>query len=64
MSAQDDYRSVGGHYARDDLAAAILSALREADKDPDSITAQDLTRVDQLHTRGKDATLELARLAG
>ena len=38
--------------------------MHEAGKDPDSITAQDLTPVDQLHTRGKDATLELARLAG
>ena len=64
MSAQDDYRSVGEHYARDDLAAAILTALREAGKDPNSVTAQDLAPVDQLHTRGKDATLELARLAG
>ena len=64
MSGQDDYRSVGEHYAHDGLAAAILAALHEAGKDPNSITAQDLTPVDQLHTRGKDATLELARLAG
>jgi SAM-dependent methyltransferase len=64
VSEQDDYRSVGEHYARGDLAAAILAALHEAGKDPDSITAHDLTPVDQLHTRGKDATLELARLAG
>ena len=64
MSAHDDYRLVGEHYARDDLAAAILTALREAGKDPNSVTAQDLAPVDQLHTRGKDATLELARLAG
>jgi ubiquinone/menaquinone biosynthesis C-methylase UbiE len=42
----------------------ILAALHEAGKDPDSIAAQDLAPVDQLHTRGKDATLELARLAG
>lgn len=64
MSGQDDYRSVGEHYAHDGLAAAILAALHEAGRDPDCITAQDLTPVDQLHTRGKDATLELARLAG
>lgn len=63
MSRKDDYRSVGEHYARGDLAAVILAALDEAGKDPDSITARDLTPVDQLHTRGKDATLELARLA-
>ncbi len=64
MSGQDEYRSVGEHYAHDGIAPAILTALHEAGKDPDSITAQDLTPVDQLHSRGKDATLELARLAG
>jgi SAM-dependent methyltransferase len=64
VSEQDDSRAVGEHYARGDLAAVILAALHEAGKDPNSITAQDLAPVDQLHTRGKDATLELARLAG
>ena len=64
MSGQDDYRSRGEHYASDDLAVAILTALHKAGNDLDSITAQDLTPVDQLHTRGKDATLELAHLAG
>lgn len=64
MFGQDHYRSVGEHYARDDLAAAILAALQEAGKDLGSITVQDLAPVDQLHTRGKDATLELAHLAG
>ena len=64
MSGQDDYRSIGEHYASGDLAVAILTALHKAGNDLDSITAQDLTPVDQLHTRGKDATLELAHLAG
>jgi ubiquinone/menaquinone biosynthesis C-methylase UbiE len=64
VSGQDDYRSVGEHYASGDLAVAILTALHKAGNDLDSITAQDLTPVDQLHTRGKDATLELAHLAG
>ena len=64
MSGQNDYRSIGEHYASDGLAVAILTALHKAGNDLDSITAQDLTPVDQLHTRGKDATLELAHLAG
>jgi SAM-dependent methyltransferase len=64
VSGQDDYRSIGEHYASDGLAVAILTALHKAGNDLDSITAQDLTPVDQLHTRGKDATLELAHLAG
>jgi SAM-dependent methyltransferase len=37
--------------------------LQEAGKDLDTITAQDLTPVDQLHIRGRDTTLELAHLA-
>ena len=31
------------HYGRDDLAAKILEALRAAGKDPDALTAEDLT---------------------
>ncbi len=57
-------RSVGAHYGRGDLATRILEALRAAGKDPDALTTEDLTPVDQLHARGRGATLELARLAG
>jgi ubiquinone/menaquinone biosynthesis C-methylase UbiE len=57
-------QSVGAHYGRGDLLAAILEALRAAGKDPDALTMEDLAPIDQLHARGKRATLELARLAG
>ncbi len=56
--------SVSGHYGRRDLGTTILDALRAAGKDPDTLTVEDLAPVDQLHTRGKEATLELAYLAG
>lgn len=52
------------HYARAGLAAAILAGLRAAGKDPEAPGPDDLAPVDQFHIRGKDATLELARLAG
>lgn len=52
------------HYARPGLGAAILAGLRAAGKDPDAPAPDDLAPVDQFHIRGKDATLELARLAG
>ncbi len=64
MSDDRDDRLVGEHYARGDLAAKILEALRAAGKDPDALTIEDLTPIDQLHARGRGATLELARLAG
>ncbi|MCA1715507.1 MAG: methyltransferase domain-containing protein [Actinobacteria bacterium] len=60
----DDRTVVSEHYGRGDLAARILAALRAAGKVPDALAADDLAPVDQFHTRGKDATLELARLAG
>ncbi len=52
------------HYARAGLGAAILDGLRAAGKDPDRLAIEDLAPVDQFHTRGRDATVELARLAG
>jgi SAM-dependent methyltransferase len=64
MSADRDDRSVGEHYGRGDLAARILEALRAAGKDPDDLTTEDLAPVDQLHIRGRGATLELAHRAG
>jgi ubiquinone/menaquinone biosynthesis C-methylase UbiE len=57
-------RPVNEHYGRSDLAAKILEALRVAGKDPDALAIEDLAPIDQLHARGRVATLELARLAG
>ncbi len=64
MSKNRDDKLVDEHYGRSDLAAKILEALRAAGKDPDALAIEDLTPVDQLHARGRGATLELARLAG
>jgi MPBQ/MSBQ methyltransferase len=59
-----DARALQTHYARPGLGDAILAGLRAAGKDPDAIAPDDLGPVDQFHTRGKAATVELARLAG
>jgi len=56
--------AVDRHYGRPTLQRSIIDGLRAAGKDPDSLTHDDLAPVDHFHTRGKDATLELARLAG
>lgn len=54
---------VATHYTRRDLGDAIVAALRAAGKDG-ALTPDDLAPVDQFHTRGREATLELARRAG
>jgi ubiquinone/menaquinone biosynthesis C-methylase UbiE len=63
MGSRGD-RPVGEHYRRADLGASILEALRAAGKDPRALTTRDLAPVDQFHVRGREATLDLARLAG
>lgn len=63
-SEQAYARAINAHYGgADDLASAILAALRAAGKDPDRLAPDDLAPVDQFHFLGKDSTLELARLA-
>ncbi len=64
MPAIDYPRSLEEHYGRQGLGAAILAGLRSAGKDPEALTPDDLAPVDQFHIRGKEATLDLARLAG
>ncbi|HXP29512.1 MAG TPA: methyltransferase domain-containing protein [Stellaceae bacterium] len=54
--------AVRRHYARQDLGATILAALKAAGKDIDHLRPDDLLAVDEFHTRGRAATLDLARL--
>jgi SAM-dependent methyltransferase len=51
--------AVAAHYARRDLLARIDEGLRAAGKDPERLTVDDLVPVDEFHTRGRRATLEL-----
>jgi hypothetical protein len=64
MVMSDYDKILNAHYGGRDLAAAILAALRAAGKDQEPLNPDDLAAVDQLHLRGKEATLELAELAG
>ena len=52
--------AVVAHYGRGDLLARIEAALREAGKDPQHPTVDDLAGVDEFHSRGREATVELA----
>lgn len=50
------------HYERSELGQAILSALKAIGKDVDHLTVDDLAPVDEFHTRGRPATVDLAGL--
>ena len=57
-----DKETVEDHYTRGELGELILAALKNAGKDPDALTPADLAPVDEFHIRGREATMELARL--
>ena len=54
--------AVVAHYGRGDLLSRIETALRESGKDPEHPTIDDLAGVDEFHSRGREATRELADL--
>jgi SAM-dependent methyltransferase len=56
--------AVAGHYGKQGLLESILDALRAAGKNPEGLTVEDLATFDHFHLRGRDATLDLLRLAG
>lgn len=52
------------HYGRDQWIGHLSRALGDAGLNHDRISWADLAALDQFHTRGLDATVELAELAG
>src|SRR5690348_16518566 len=64
MMEQDERPMVSAHYTSGDLGETLLAALRATGKDPDALTLDDLTPVDQFHLGGKAATLSLIERAG
>lgn len=63
MSSEKE-RSVERHYTLDDLETRVLNALRMAGLDLDALSVDDLAPLDEFHIRGREATDELAELAG
>ncbi len=53
-------KKVEDHYRSDDLIDRIKRALEATGKDPERLEVKDLSIIDQLHTGGHLATLELA----
>lgn len=64
MTDSDYSASINTQYAVGKLAETILDALKAAGKNPEFVTPDDLAPLDHFHTRGKEATLALARMAG
>jgi len=54
---------VADHYRRRALGDVILRALKEAGKDVEHLTPDDLAPVDEFHSGGRNATVRLAQLA-
>jgi ubiquinone/menaquinone biosynthesis C-methylase UbiE len=50
------------HYTRHNLEKTILTALKNAGKNIDQLTVDDLAPIDEFHTRGREATANLASL--
>jgi SAM-dependent methyltransferase len=61
--SEPDPSALARHYGGADLGEAILRGLRALGKDPEAPTVEDLAAVDQFHSMGRAATIELARLA-
>lgn len=57
-----DSKAVARHYGRSDLTKVLLSALEDAGIDTDNLTPLDLAPLDQFHSRGIEATRELAEI--
>ena len=55
-----DTKAIADHWARGDVYALILAALKKMSKPLEGLTLEDLAPVDQFHARGLPATVELA----
>ena len=61
----DTERRVAGHYARGGgLEEALLRALAAAGKDPERLAPEDLAPLEEFHTGGRKATIDLAARMG
>lgn len=60
---RDHEPGVQSHYSDGGIAERILEALGKAGMDPDNLTVDDLAPLDEFHTRGREATRELAEFA-
>ena len=57
-------QSLVDYYNQKDLIDNILRALERAGRDIRNLTREDIARLDEFHIRGREATRELAQMAG
>lgn len=55
-------QAVASHYDQDDICAGIRAALDASDLDQSALTIDDFAGMDEVHTRGREATVEIAGL--
>jgi SAM-dependent methyltransferase len=60
----DIHERVARHYGQAGIAETILAALAAAGRDIERLTPDDLAPIDEFHTRGRAATVDLAKLLG
>jgi MPBQ/MSBQ methyltransferase len=57
-------KDIQEHYTKSDLGEMILAELEKAGKDVSRLAPEDLASIDEIHIRGRAATLDLAQSAG
>lgn len=55
-------QAVASHYDQDDICAGIRAALDASNLDQSALTIDDFAGMDEVHTRGREATVEIAGL--
>lgn len=55
-------KNVAGHYGSEDIRGRVRDAIQSSGLDPSRITIDDLAQMDEVHTRGREATAEVAGL--
>lgn len=58
-----DDQVINKHYGISGIFNSILKGLEASGKDIDRLTPEDLSPIDEFHTRGKESTIEIAKLA-
>jgi SAM-dependent methyltransferase len=64
MTEKSSSSKIQNHYGRGGLAERILGVLRAAGADVEALRQDDLAPIDEFHIRGREATAEVAELAG
>ena len=63
-SPLSNYTEISNHYGKSGLTQQILEAVAAAGKAIDNLRPDDFKSLDEFHVRGRQATMELAQLAG